>query len=837
MNVRLILNFILSDWRSGELGLLLTALAIAVGTVTAITLTVDRLEKAMVLEASSFLGADRTIDSRRQIPEAFITEANALDIGTSYMINFNSMVLSSKDVSKSQLASVKAVEGNYPLRGSLRIASEPFGPTTDTTDIPGVGEIWINSRLISLLGVELGDFIEVGYAQLRLTGIIESEPDRGFSFLDVSPRVLMRREDIEATRVIQPGSQIDYRLLLVGSDDQMKELYGNLEGRLEGFRWRNVRDSEPRIGRALDRAQNFFLIGGSMAVLLAGVAIALSANRYAHRHFDHIGILKTLGSRPRAVFFGCIGLLLFIGLIGIAIGLMVGAGVHFGLVWYLSEYVVTNIAAVPPAGFDPVWTGIATGLICLFAFALPPFLDLINISPLRVIRRDFARVRASALATYGCAAIGSVGLLIWYSSSVLLTTLLLLGIVSVIVVFGLIAIVLLRSGRLVGMQAGNMWRLALSGLQRRYIENTGQIVVFSVAIMLLLIIQQLRSSLIDDWEMLIPDGTPNHVIFNIAEDQYEDVATFVDTYATSGEVAAFYDGRLIKVNGMETREYQESLPPRPPQGPRLSSRRQLTWSAGIPNNNEVIEGQWWSEDSTEPLVSIEQDYAQAWSLKVGDELTFRVRGQELNVTVSNLRQLEWAEAPQFNFFYVFSPSVFEGIPASYRSLIFVPEEHRSELSQLIARNPTMTVIDVDSVIKQVQSIIDQVSLAVEWILILVMSSGALVLLASIQASRDLRIQEHALVRSMGGTRKLISGSLTTEFLALGVMAGLVAVVGAELSLYLIETEIFVGFEHKLRPMLWIIGPLLGGIVISSVGFLATRKLVKLPPMSILRGTN
>ena len=834
MNIKLILNFILSDWRSGELQLLLLALAIAVGTVTSITLTVDRLQQAMVLEASSFLGADRTIDSRKAIPESFKSEATNRGIVTSSMLNFNTMVLSSEDVSKSQLASVKAVESNYPLRGALRVAEELFGPTTETTEIPAVGEIWMNSRLIANLEVEIGDSIEVGYAKLRLTRILESEPDRGFSFLDVSPRLLMRMEDIDATRVVQPGSQIDYRLLLVGRDSDMKSLYETLESDLEGYRWRNVKDSEPRISRALERAESFFLIGGSMAVLLAGVSIALSANRYAHRHFDHIGILKTLGSRPRAVFFGCIGLLVLIGVIGILAGLMLGAGVHFGLVWYLSAYVVTDIGAVPPAGLEPVLTGIATGFICLFAFALPPFLDLVSISPLRVIRRDFDKVRVSALVTYGCAIGGSLGLLIWYSGSWFLTTLLLIGIISVILTFGVIAIVLLRSGRLIGMQAGNLWRLALSGLQRRYVENTGQIVVFSVSIMLLMILFLLRSSLVDEWQAQLPDNTPNHVIFNISEEQYEDVADFVENFSSGGEVAAFYDGRLIAVNEQPVAEYMKGYGF--VEGPRLSSRRQLSWSTDIPANNEVVEGEWWAEETNTPMVSIEKDYAMAWGLKVGDELTFQVRGQELPVSVTSIRELEWAESPQFNFFYVFNRSVFKGIPASYRALIYVPEEHRPELSQLIARNPTMTVIDVDSIIKQVESIISQVTMAVEWILVLVMASGALVLLASIQASRDLRIREHALIRSMGGTKKLISGSLSAEFLVLGMMAGLVAVIGAEFTLYLIESRVF-EFEYNVRPALWVAGPLLGGLIIASVGYMSTRKLVKLPPMTILRATN
>ena len=831
MNLRLVLNFILSDWRSGELRLLLIALAIAVGTVASITLTVDRLQKAMTKEASVFLGADRSISSGKPIPEDFGLKATDRGITTSSMVVFNSMVLSGKDNNLAQLASVKAVEGNYPLRGKLRVADEPFGATTETTERPNPGEVWLNSRLLYTLGLEIGDRVEVGYASLLATRILESEPDRGFSMLDLSPRVLMRIEDIDATRVIQPGSQISFRLLLVGEDSAFRDLYGAIEGDLQGYRWRGVRDADERIGRALERGESFFLIGGSMAVLLAGVAIALSANRYARRHFDHVGILKTLGARPRTILWGCLFLLLVIGLIGIVLGLVAGGMIHYGLVWYLTEFLLTNVEEVPAASIEPVFTGIVTGLICLFAFALPPFLDLISISPLRVIRRDFKRAGVSSVVTYSCAIVGSLGLLIWYSGSWQFTLWLLLGIVLVTAGFGTVAILLLRSGRFVGMQAGSVWRLAFSGLQRRNVENTGQIVVFSLVIMLLMILYLVRSSLVEEWKAQLPDDTPNHIFFNISQDQRNDVAEFIKQYATDGDLAAFYDGRVDTVNGVPVREYQDGRINVP--GPRLSSRRQLTWYEDIPANNEVVAGEWWPPDTVEKLVSVEQDFAQMWGLKLGDTLSFRVRGQIFEAKVSSLRALAWGESAQFNFFYVFSPGVFEGVPTSYNAMIFVPDEYRSQLSQLIARNPTMTVIDVASILKQVQSVIDRVTMAVEWILILVLSSGALVLLASIQASRDSRIKEHALLRSLGGTKKLILGSLSAEFLLLGLMAGLVGIVGAELSLYLIEEKIL-DFNYSMRPEIWVVGFLLGGGVITTIGYLSTRKLVRLPPITILR---
>ena len=850
MTVSLVLRFAARDWRAGELRLLLAALLLAVGAVSAISLFVDRLQRALIAESTTFLGADRTIDSSRAIPDRFRELAAAEGLATVDIVSFPSMVAAA-DAEKSQLASVKAVEAGYPLRGVLRTADEPFGDSQFTDALPAPGEVWMDSRLFPALGLGVGDRVSVGYAEFTVSGVLASEPDRGGSFFDFAPRLLMRAEDVPATRVIQPGSRISYRLQLGGDDAALASLYRSIEDELRpNYRWRNIRDANERIGRALERAESFLLLGGLLAVLLAGIAVALGANRYARRHFDHVAVLKTLGATPKEIQWGYTGVLLVVGVVGALLGLVLGALVHLGIIAAIGSYLPVEL---PMPGPRPVFVGLITGFICLLAFALPPLLGLRGISPMRVIRRDLGGGVGPAV-TYGFAAAGSLGLLIWYSGSFFLTVWALLGAVVAGGVFATLALLLLRGGRVLGMQAGSTWRLALAGLQRRYRENVAQIMIFGIAIMLLLIMLLVRTALIDEWRAQIPERTPNHFLMNVSPDDargVQDLLTSRTDY--DDQLFPMIRGRVTLVNDVDAREWRRQhwrqyyRDDDDDDGDRDDDgdggrggggggpgggERNLTFSAELPDNNVVVDGEWWTDDAGEPLVSVEDDYAASRGLSVGDVLTFDVGGVPFTATVSNLRRVEW-DSLQPNFFIILSPGALEGFPATYMTSFYLTPEQKPFLNELLSNYPTITVIEVDNIILQVRSIIDRVSQAVELVLFLVLGAGILVLIASIQSSRDLRLKEHALLRALGGTRRLISGALVSEFAILGAFAGIVAVVGAEITVYALNSRVF-ELGTDLHPQLWVAGPLFGMLVIAAVGYLGTRKLVHSPPATVLR---
>ncbi len=839
MTLSLALRLATRDWRAGELRLLLAALLLAVGAVTAVSLFVDRLQRALVAESATLLGADRVIDASRAVPQRFRDLASARGLALADVIRFPSMV-SADATERSQLASVKAVTPGYPLRGTLRVADRPFDRGRRTDGLPARGEVWLDSRLFPALGVEVGGKVAVGYAEFTVAAVLASEPDRGGGFLAFAPRLLMRAEDIPATRVIQPGSRIRYRLQLAGGDDALRSLHDAIRDELApGYRWRDVRAANARIDSALERAESFLLLGGLLTVLLAGVAVALSARRYARRHFDHVAVLKTLGATPAEVQWGYTLVLLIIGVAGALAGLALGALAHFGIIAALGGFLPVSL---PLPGARPVWVGLLTGFICVLAFGLPPLLGLRAVSPMRVIRRDLAPGTASAL-TYGCAAAGGLGLLVWYSGNAALTGWALGGAAVTVSVFAGLALVLLRGGRALGMQAGSVWRLALAGLHRRHRENVGQIIIFGVAVMLLLIMVLVRTALIDEWKARIPERAPNHFVMNVAPAEVAAVETMLKARAGyQGKMFPMIRGRIAAVNGIDASTWRRQRRDRREPGderdgpggrgrPGIRRERNLTFLADLPDNNVVVDGKWWSAGAA-PSVSLEEDYAAALGLGLGDSLTFDVGGLPFTATVTNTRRVAW-DSLQPNFFIILSPGALDGQPATYMTSFYLPPERKPFLNELLSRHPTVSVIDVDQLIMHLRRIIARVAQAVELVLALVLCAGLLVLIASIQSSRDQRLKELALLRALGGTRRLITGALVAEFAALGAFAGLVAVIGAEITAFTLNRFVF-ELPTGLHPHIWAAGPLFGILMVTAVGYLGTRRLVRTPPAAALR---
>ena len=837
MTLSLALRLATRDWRAGELRLLLAALVLAVGAVTAIGLFVDRLQRALVAESATLLGADRVIDSSRAIPQRFRELAAARGLALADVIRFPSMVFAAA-AERSRLASVKAVTPGYPLRGRLRVADEPFGGGRRTEGLPARGEVWLESRLFPALGAKVGDVVSVGHAQFTVAAVLASEPDRGGGFLEFAPRLLMRAEDVPATRVIQPGSRIRYRLQLAGREDGLRSLYEAIEDELvPGYRWRDVRGANARIGHALERGESFLLLGGLLTVLLAGVAVALSAHRYARRHYDHVAVLKTLGATPAEVQWGYTLVLLIIGVAGAVAGLALGALAHLGIIAALRGFLPVSL---PLPGLWPVWLGLLTGFICVLTFGLPPLLGLRSVSPMRVIRRDLAPGAASAL-TYGFAAVGGAGLLIWYSGNLSLTAWALAGTVVTVGVFAGLALLLLRGGRALGMQAGSVWRLALAGLHRRHRENVAQIVIFGVAIMLLLIMLLVRTALIDEWQARIPARAPNHFVMNVAPSEAAPVQTLLAARTGyDGRLFPMIRGRITAVNGTDAGAWERRRPDRadgrPEPGgrgrPGIRRERNLTFLADVPDHNVVVDGEWWSAGAA-PSASLEEEYAASLGLAVGDSLTFDVGGLPLTATVTNTRRVQW-DSLQPNFFIILSPGALDGQPATYMTSFYLPRERKPFLNELLSRYPTISVIDVDQILAHLRGIIARVAQAVELMLALVLCAGVLVLIASIQSSRDLRLRELALLRALGGTRRLITGALVIEFATLGAFAGAVAVIGAEITTFALNSQVF-ELTTGLHPRLWAVGPLFGMLVVTAVGYLGTRGLVHSPPATVLRG--
>ena len=825
------LRLLWRDWRGGELGVLASSIVIAVAIVTGISLFADRLQQGIIAQSSSFLAADRVLQSPRPVDRQWLRQADQQGLQQAEVLGFQSMVYASEEAgTEMQLTSVKAVSDTYPLYGELEVSEEAFGSSVKTKKAPAKGEVWLDPRLLPLMNLAIGDSLYVGEAKLTINKVIVNEPDRGVNVFGFGPRVLMNIADIPETKIVQPGSRVEYRYLFAGENSALSS-YGNwLKQQMQpSHKWLDLRDTQPRISQALKRAEQFLLLAGALGVGLAGIAIALAARRYSERHYDYVAMMKSLGATSNRVMVIYVGNLLLLGCIATIAGCGLGWLIQEIFIIILQDYF--EVVSVPEMTLRPFFVGFVTALVCLLAFAVPPLILLQGVSPLRVLRRDIETGGLSSVMTYAIGFLGIGLLMFWYSSNLSLTVAVLAGAGLTFAIVGVTAWYLLRGTTKVGMQAGSSWRLALASMRRRGFQNAMQSVIFSLAIMLLLLLVLIRSSLIEEWQVQLPDRTPNHFLMNVAQDEVNSLAALLDNSQLKSE--PFYPmvrGRLTTINNENVALRLRKNDPYAEDD--LDRELDLSWSDTMPSGNILLEGKWWTEGSTAPELSIESRLARRLNIGLGDQLAFLIGSESLMVTVTSIRELDW-DTMKPNFYMVFPPGLLNQYPATYMTSFYLPLEKKRFLNQFLRDFPTITVIEMDSVIKQIRTIIIQVSSAIELVLGLIVVSGLLVLIASVQASLDSRYQESAILRALGAKRRLVLGSLLIEFSSLGLLAGFLAAFSAELSVYGLQ-EYLLQMDYVLHPWVWLAGPVAGAILIGTAGYMTCRKVVNTPPVDVLR---
>ena len=866
------LRLLRRDWKGGELRLLFLALIMAVTSITGIALFTDRLEKALLLESANMLAADRIVSGRGDLPREVLSEGQTRGLSTAEVVSFTSMAFSETG---NILVAAKAVTDAYPLRGEVIVSEQAFVRGTPIGSGPPQGEVWLESRAMAALDIDIGDFVSVGEAELRVGKIIVAEPDRGGgSMMDnAGPRLMLHMDDLASTNVVQLGSRVSNRYLFAADDisdlDAFEEWFRSREEWRGRYYIRDIRDESEEVREALERAESFLLLSSLFAVLLAGVAIALTAKRYSERHYDYVAILKTFGCTSSQISFIYLNIQLVLASFAVSIGWLFGWFIHGVILAVLQRLLFVDL---PEPGIQPFIVGGLTAVICLLSFALPPLLALRETPPLRVLRKDISQQKIGDNVPYLFGALGALLLVYWYSQDLILTSVLIISVAAIALVLSGVSYFILRTSSSTGMKAGSAWLLAMTATRRRRKQNVLQVMVFSITIMSLLILTLLRTDLVEEWQAQLPENTPNHFMMNITQSQIPGIESFFAQNGIEGnQFFPLVSARVTRVNGdlpspgdesevsvsrATLTEGSESEEPEsemalgtnpqtdaPPVnaedattgGRRVRgrlSRRQVTWSTDLPSDNMITEGIWWGEESEPGYVSIEQEYAEWLDLELGDRLEFEVNQQIVSAEVSSFRSVRW-DNMQPNFFIIFSPGTIDHLGATFLSTALMEREQKILLNDLVRLFPTVVVIEIDALIEQIQTIIIQVTSAIELISILVLLCGALVLVACVNASLDERFHENAILRTLGAGRKLILSSLLIEFASIGVVAGLIATLGAEASVYYLQEEIFEQ-EFSFHMWTWIAGPTLGMFIIAGLGMNSTREVVSTSPLNVLR---
>jgi putative ABC transport system permease protein len=814
------------EWRSGDLAVLTLALLVAVSALTGVGFLVDRIDRAMQLQASEVLAADLRLQSPDAIGSRYAENAATNGIKSARVASTLSVVLKGD---LTQLSNVHAVSAGYPLRGSVRVTAVPFGIAEIANGVPAAGDIWPDSRLMAALGATVGDMLTVGAAELRVTRVLVSRPDQGSGFVDLAPSLLMNEADLAATQLIQPGSRVRYATLFSGDRSRMAGFSQWLaKQHTPAERLRDIAEASPEVSNANARAGQFLSLASLASVLLCAVAIAMTARRYVKRHLDLSALLKTLGASNRAVLAMSITQLACIAVFATAAGALIG---YFAQEWLLKIVQGLVPADLPSPGWQPLGIAFATSLLLLIGFALPSMVQLARVPAMRVLRRDVGPPRLGSLLAFGPAVAAVALLIVWVTGDLRLSFWFVLGLAAAVLVLAAAGRALVWVAGRTRAQAGASWRYGVANLARRSTESVVQIVALGLGLSALLLLTIIRGDLIDDWRARLPQNAPNYFFVNIPPDERDSFVAQISR--DGGKVARMLPmirGRMTHINGLSVADIRNKTS----RGEGFAQREQnLTWAAQVGAGNTITEGKWFTaEDYGKPLVSVATDFQESMNLKLGDRLSFDIAGEAVVAQISSFRKVQW-DSLQPNFFLMFPPGLLEGTAGTYlASAQFRPTEP-AIIAQLVRGFPSVSIFDMDDLLTQVRSIVEKAVMAVQSVFFFTLLSGVVVLLAAVQATRDERRYESAMLRTLGASRAMVLKGVLVEFALIGLLAGTLAAAAASAGAWLVSTRLL-NIPYRPDPLLWLAGALTGAVLVCVAGYLATRSALSQPPMSTLR---
>ena len=833
------------DWRAGELTMLLLALVLAVAALSSVGFLADRLQQGLERDARRMIAADFVVRADHPVDAAFLDEARALGLRTATTVIFPSMVArigasgaGDEGLSNARLAAVKAVSASYPLRGALRIASGADAPDRRADSIPAKGTVWVDAQLLETLHAHVGDVVQLGDRRFTIGAVITRELDRGFAFINFSPRIMVRADELASTGLIGYGSRVTYRLLVAGDDAAVARFASFAHERVDGGKLRgtaleSLKDGQPQVRETLDRAGHFLRLVALLTALLAAVAIAMAAYRYTRRHLDGCAVMRCLGLGERELRALVTLEFAFVGLTGGLLGAALGYAGHFALLVWLGQLIAT---ALPQPSLLPAIEGVGAGLVLLFGFALPPLLPLTRVPPIRVLRREWDGQARTAWWAYavGIALFG--GLLVLAAGELKLGGIVAGGFAVGLVVFTAVARAALwvcariarsEGGRRVAVSVG--WRYALASLERRGWASALQMTALAIGLMCLLLIAMTRDDLVAGWRKSTPPDAPNEFLIDIQPDERQAVLDYLHAHGIADvTLEPMVRGRLVSIDGK--RIVPESY--KNDDARRLVDREfNLSYRSALPDDNRVVAGRWYG-GATRPEISIEAGLAKLIGVKLGDVLRFDVTGMSIDAPVTSVRKLDWGTF-KVNFFVLMPPAALEKFPATFITSFHLPAERRAVLDGLIAAHPNVTAIDTTPILAQIQHVLDQVIGAVQFLFAFTLAAGLLVLYAALAGTRDERVRESALLRALGASHRQVRSVHVAEFAVVGALAGLMAATGAQALGIVLATRVF-DFHLDVDP--WMVpAGIAAGIACSGVGgWLSLRRVLSRPAAQSLR---
>ena len=825
------------DWRAGELRLLVLAVTLAVAALTAVGFFADRLQNGLARDARALIGGDAVLRSDNLPPPAFEARARELGLTTTLSLDFPTMGRArDEEGGAARLVALKAVDEGYPLRGALRLADAPGAPDAAMRGIPAPGTAWVDAALLVALELKMGDPLLLGDSAFTIARVIVVEPDRGGGFMSFAPRVMVNSADLPATGLVQPASRLRYRLAVAGPDARVAEFNRWAEQAMEqpdarGMRLESLEGGRPEMQRTLGRAAQFLNLVALPAALLCAVAVAIAARGFAQRHLDDCAMLRVLGlsqgTMARAYTFE----FALVGVFASAVGVAIGFAVHYVFVLLLAGLVESSL---PAPGITPVLLGLGMGLTLMMAFGLPPVLQLAQVPPLRVIRRDVGQLKPATLAVLGVGLLGFAALLLAASRDLLLGGIAVGGFAGAVLLFAAASYAAVRVLRASVNEATAPRALVMATrqLSARPAYAVVQISALAVGLLALVLLVLLRTDLISSWRSATPPDAPNRFVINVQPEQSE---AFQQALRSAGvERYDWYPmirGRLVGINGKRINpdDFEGD------RAQRLVDREfNLSNMAALPEHNPVVAGRW-TENETDAL-SVEEGLAEELGLELGDRLAFDIAGQVTEGRITSLRKVDWGSM-RVNFFVVFPVAQVPDVPVSYISAFRAPETANGAPNgfdnALVREFPNITNVDMSQTIAQVQRVLGQVISAVEFLFVFTLAAGLVVLLSAITATRGEREREFAILRAVGAGSALLRQVQRIELLGVGLLAGFLASVVAVAVGWALARFVF-EFSWTASPWVPLGGAIAGALLALMAGWWGLRSVLRTPVVETLR---
>ena len=835
MNPALWLKYAALNLRSGLKGfyILLTCLTLGVAAIAIIGSLTSAIERGLAEQGQPLLGGDIEFSlTQREASNdefAYIAKQGAV----SRIATLRAMATSN---GRSTLVEIKAVDSAYPLYGQFTLA--------DAKTLPSIlsekNTVAVDDLLLGRLGLKIGDIVKLGSVDMRVGGVITTEPDRIADGIILGPRIVMSHEALKATALVQPGSLVTWRyrvkLAQGASLTTAKTVVGAAEKDFPNAGWR-VRATDKAAGgaeRFIERLGYFMTLVALAALVVGGAGMANAISAFVSRRSSAIATLKCLGLSSRDVFGLYLAEILLVGLIGLAIALGLGA---------ISPFVLKTLAGhiLPlPVATSVQWLPLliagALGLLVLAAFAVLPLARISTIRGADLFRNHLVAGQGGRAWRYMLASLGLLGvaatLVTGLSESPEVTLMYLAGLAGSFVVLSLLAYGLLRVIRLLPKPRYILLRHAVTSLTRPGAQSFSIILALGLGLSLFVTLALTDRTISNELRSGIPEQAPAFFFLDVRNDELPQFRSALEkeTGVAGIQNAPMLRGRITAVKGVAA----DNVVPKPGVSWALQGDRGLTYSATLPQGSELAQGQWWAADySGKPLVSVEQEIADGLALKIGDSLKVNVMGREIEAEVANLRSVNW-RSMGINFVLVFTPNTLVAAPHAHIVTVEMKGgDEASLLNHMAEQFPSVTAVRVKDALATVGTLLGQMLAAVRGANGLTLLTGILVLAGAMASGLATRSYETVVLKTHGATRGQLLTAFMLEYGLLGLVSALFGVLSGTLGAWYLARFIL-EMPWQFSWALAAATALVAMVLSIGVGLLVTARALSAKPAAYLR---